>query len=125
MWNAASERIFGWTADEVMDGQIAIIPEDRQEESRTRRLEIINGARFADFETQRLTKDGSLIDVSISAAPLRDSKGLTKAVLTVVADISERKRSEAMLRHTEDQLRQSQKMEAGGTTGRRSRTRFQ
>jgi len=56
MWNAASERIFGWTADEVMDGQIAIIPEDRQEESRTRRLEIINGARFADFRDSKTYK---------------------------------------------------------------------
>ena len=114
MWNAASERIFGWTAEEAMNGNVPVIPEDRQIESQMRRQEIINGGRFSDFETQRLTKDGRLIDVSISAAPLSDSKGATKAVLTVVADISERKRSEAVLRHTEDQLRQSQKMEAIG-----------
>ena len=114
MWNAASERIFGWTAEEAMNGDINSIPEELREESRIRREEVLNGGRFSDFETQRLTKDGALIDVSISAAPLLDTNGETGSVLIVAADISERKRSAAMLRQTEDQLRQSQKMEAIG-----------
>jgi len=106
-WNAAAERIFGWTEAEAMGRRNPIIPDDKSDEfldslDLTRR-----GGMFTNFETTRNRKDGSVIDVSLSSAPLIDGKGNIHGSVTVIADTTERKQ-------LEEQLRQSQKMEAIG-----------
>jgi PAS domain S-box-containing protein len=106
-WNSAAERIFGWTEKEVIGLRIQIIPDDEWD-GFYNSLDITRKAgTFTGFETTRMRKDGSLIDVSLSAAPLIDGRGAINGSVVVIADITERK-------HLEEQFRQAQKMEAVG-----------
>ncbi len=106
-WNSAAERIFGWTEKEVVGQRIQIIPDDEWDDFYNS-LEITRRAgTFTGFETARIRKDGSRIDVSLSAAPLIDGRGKINGSVVVIADITERK-------HLEQQFRHAQKMEAVG-----------
>jgi len=106
-WNSAAERIFGWTEKEVVGLRIQIIPDDEWDDFYNS-LEITRRAgTFTDFETTRMRRDGSLIDVSLSAASLIDGRGNINGSVVVIADITERK-------HLEEQFRHAQKMEAVG-----------
>ena len=106
-WNSAAERIFGWSEKEVVGLRIQIIPDDEWDDFYNS-LEITRMAgTFTGFETARIRKDGSRIDVSLSAAPLIDGRGNINGSVVVIADITERK-------HLEEQFRQAQKMEAIG-----------
>ena len=106
-WNSAAERLFGWSESEVIGLRIQIIPDDEWD-AFYNSLDITRKAgTFTGFETTRIRNDGSLIDVSLSAAPLVDGKGNINGSVVVIADITERK-------HLEEQFRQAQKMEAVG-----------
>jgi PAS domain S-box-containing protein len=107
LWNPAAERIFGWTAAEVIGRALPTIPEEGQERFRELQGRVLRGEDLAGLEVRRRRKDGSPIDVSLSTAGLRDREGTIVAVMTVIADVTER-------RQWEQQLRQSQKMEAIG-----------
>ncbi|MGE0660996.1 MAG: sensor histidine kinase [Reyranellaceae bacterium] len=104
-WNAAATRILGYTADEMIGRHITtIIPlELRQEE-----VEIIaklrRGERVEHFDTRRLRKDGSLVDLSITVSPVRDREGRIVGASKVARDISERKRAEELQRRLFDEL---------------------
>lgn len=106
-WNAAAERIFGWTEQEVIGVRNPIAPEDKWAEFSDALALTRRGGMFTNRETTRITKDGTVLDVSLSSSPLVDGKGNVHGTVTVIADITERK-------GLEDQLRQSQKMEAIG-----------
>ncbi|MCL5959506.1 MAG: diguanylate cyclase, partial [Chloroflexi bacterium] len=97
MWSKAAECVFGWSEQEVLGRPNPIIPESKREEFRDMQERLRQGETFANVETRRLRKDGSLIDVSISTAPLRDSKGEFVGSMAVIADIAERKRTEEMM----------------------------
>jgi len=106
LWNRAAERIFGWSAQEVLGALPPYIPEDRQQESRAFQRQVLReGQMFSDLETRRRRKDGSLIDVSISAAPLHDASGAIAGGVSLIADITERKRAEEAFRQSEQRLR--------------------
>lgn len=106
-WNAAAERSFGWTEAEAMGRRNPIIPNDKSDEFLDSLELTRRGGMFTNFETTRNSKDGSLIDVSVSSAPLVDGKGNIHGSVAVLADITDRK-------HLEEQFRQAQKMEAVG-----------
>jgi PAS domain S-box-containing protein len=106
-WNSAAERIFGWSEKEVIGLRIQIIPEDEWDGFYNSLDITCKAGTFTGFETTRMRKDGSLIDVSLSAAPLVDGRGAINGSVVVIADITERK-------HLEEQFRQAQKMEAIG-----------
>jgi PAS domain S-box-containing protein len=96
-WNPAAERTFGWSAQEVLGRQYPAIPKDKMDEADvlfSRALE----SGLSEVETLRQRQDGSLIDVHISAAPLRDGRGNVTGVMAVVADITERKRAEEKIK---------------------------
>lgn len=97
-WNAAAERIFGWKAEEVLDSNIPIIPEDKKHEFRALLEIVLQGKMFTGVELQRLRKDGNLIDVSLSSAPIKDAKGRIRGILSVMDDITKRKAAERSLR---------------------------
>ncbi|HTB83059.1 MAG TPA: PAS domain S-box protein, partial [Candidatus Sulfotelmatobacter sp.] len=98
-WNKGAETIFGHTADEMAGKSIMrLIPADRQEEESHILDQIRQGKNIEHIETRRLTKDGRLIDVSITASPIKDAHGNIIGVSKVARDISASKRAEDKLR---------------------------
>ena len=92
IWNSAAEQIFGWSEQEAIGRLNPIVPEEKRDEFRTFRGRVLKGESFTALEVQRLRKDGSLIDVSLSTAPIYDAKGKVIGILGILGDITERKR---------------------------------
>jgi PAS domain S-box-containing protein len=117
-WNNAAERLFGYTAEEIV-GQpiIALIPDDRLYEEVGLLQQIIAGNGVNLFETVRRRKDGTEFAVSLSIAPIRDAAGNVVGASKTARDLSAHRKAEETLRRTEEQLRQAQKMEAIGRLG--------
>jgi PAS domain S-box-containing protein len=91
-WNSGAQRIFGWTPDEVIGKPInIIIPPDRQGEEPQILARIQRGERVDHFETVRITKDGRLIDVSVTISPVRNGEGRIVAASKVARDITRQK----------------------------------
>jgi PAS domain S-box-containing protein len=95
LWNPAAERIYGWREQEVLGRTLPTIPAGLEEELQRNHRAAVAGQNFVNYETQRVRKDGTLVDVSISTAPLRTADGQTNGVVALVADITERRRAEA------------------------------
>ena len=75
-WNRGAERIFGYSAEEMIGSPIAtLIPEDRNNEEVDIIARIRRGEPADHYETVRLRKDGSLIDVSLTVSPVKDRSG--------------------------------------------------
>lgn len=105
-WNAGAEIMFGYAASEMLGRPITpIIPMDRQGDEERILARISSGESVGYFETQRLRKDGSLIDVSISVSPIRDAEGQVVGASKVARDITERKRTEEGRRTSEARYR--------------------
>jgi PAS domain S-box-containing protein len=98
-WNSGAERIFGYTADEMIGTSIMrLIPPDRQEEEREILSRLRRGERLNHFETNRLAKDGRQLTVSITVSPIKDSSGRVVGASKVARDITERKKAEETLK---------------------------
>jgi PAS domain S-box-containing protein len=94
-WNAAAERLFGWTAAEAVGQHITlIIPPERRAEEDDVLARIRAGQRVDHFETIRVTKDGRLRAVSITVSPIRDAAGRVVGASKIARDITERHRLE-------------------------------
>ena len=94
-WNAAAERLFGYTAAEAVGRPITlIIPQERQDEERTILERLGRGERIKHFETIRVAKDGRRIDISLTVSPLLDDEGHVIGASKVARDITEKKRVE-------------------------------
>ena len=107
MWNRAAERVFGWTASDVIGKPLPNIPAEFADEHQAIRNGVLNGKTFAGHETKRVAADGREVDVLLSTAPLLDRAGNVTGVVGMYQDVTERK-------HLEAQFRQAQKMEAVG-----------
>ncbi len=114
MWNPSAERIFGWTADEAIGRQNPIIPDEKRDEYVGWRQRILEGHTIVNQETVRKRKDGVLIHVSISTAPVHDPSGKLVGRMGIIADITDRKRAEEERELLERRLQQSQRLEAVG-----------
>jgi PAS domain S-box-containing protein len=98
LWNPAAERIFGWTRDEMLGrGGLPMAPDARRAESEELFARVQAGETVNDFETVRLRKDGTLVAVSIAAAPVSDATGRFVGNLVAYTDITERKQQEERL----------------------------
>ena len=106
-WNTAAERMFGWSENEVAGKPLPIIPEEKQGEFSTLQSMALKGTSFTDKDAIRQRKDGSPINVSISAAPLYNTDGAVDGIMELVTDITERKRSEEHLRKLLQAVEQS------------------
>ncbi len=104
-WNPVAERLFGWSAAEVIGRDTSLlIPSDRvQERARgSRRLD--QGLSVPAYDTQRMTKSGQLVDVSVAMSPVRYQHGEIIAVFLVIREITERKQHEDAMRQSNEQL---------------------
>ena len=111
-WNKGAEKIFGYAAGEMLGTSILrLIPADRRDEENQILEKIKRGESVEHFETRRQTKDGRLIDVSVTASPIKDASGKVVGVSKVARDITERKQAE-------EQIRRSQR--GTGAAGRRT-----
>jgi len=93
-WNPAAERIFGWPEREVLNSPSPLAPPQLADEVRANRARVLAGEPFENVETVCLRRNGSLVDVSISAAAVRDRSGAAIGMIAMFTDISERKRNE-------------------------------
>ncbi len=94
-WNPAAERLFGYTADEMIGRPITVIfPPDRLAEEVDFLARLAKGERIEHYDTVRVRKDGTPIDVSVSLSPIRDGSGRIVAVSKIARDITARKRAE-------------------------------
>src|SRR5690606_29867038 len=94
-WNAGAERIFGYSAREMLGSSIAkIVPLDRREEEENILGHITAGKRIQHFETLRRHKDGHLVPISLTVSPIRNADGAVIGASKIARDISDRKRFE-------------------------------
>jgi diguanylate cyclase (GGDEF)-like protein/PAS domain S-box-containing protein len=93
-WNSAAERMFGWTQEEVRGKSAPYHARgaDREDEPFSRK--VLAGESVAGIESVRMTRDSRLIDVAVSGARIHDIAGRPTGYLTIIADITERKRAE-------------------------------
>lgn len=107
-WNKGAERIYGYTAEEMIGKSISTLtPKDRPDEIPAILEKIRQGGSVEYFESVRVTKDGRHLNVSISVAPICDAEGKVVGASAIARNITAQKRAE-------DQLQQAQKMEAVG-----------
>jgi PAS domain S-box-containing protein len=105
-WNPGAEKIFGYRADEMVGTSILrIIPADRQHEEEQIIKKVRAGKNIEHFDTRRQTKQGQLIDVSITVSPIRDNTGQVVGVSKVARDIGDRIRAEQTIRFNEQRYR--------------------
>ena len=98
-WNRAAEKIFGYTAAEAIGQPITIIiPQERHFEEGEVLKRIVRGERVAHFETERVRKDGSRVEISLSVSPIKDQEGRVIGASKIARDISVQKRAERELK---------------------------
>jgi PAS domain S-box-containing protein len=110
-WNSAAEQLYGYPAAEAIGQPLALLVPDAPNYSPGDKFQRVLQGEQIYFETSRRRKDGSLVEVGISAAPIRDSSGKVIGVSVVHRDISERQRAERDLRQIHQWLEMAQ--EAG------------
>lgn len=97
-WNRSAERLFGYSAAEMIGRSITtIIPADRQDEERMILGRIGRGELIESYETVRLRKDGSPVPVSLTISPVRDESGRVVGASKIARDITERRQMEEAL----------------------------
>ena len=105
LWNRAAERIFGWSQEEMLGrAGLPMAPPSRRAESQELFARVRAGESVSDHETVRLRKDGTLVDVSIASAPVRDTSGRVVGNMVAYTDITERKLQEAELHRLNAEL---------------------
>jgi len=104
-WNTGAERLFGYAAEEAVGQNITlIIPPDRRDEERAIIEQLTRDERVDHFETVRMRKDGSLLDVALTISPMKDAAGRIVGASKMARDITERKRAEEALRQAQADL---------------------
>jgi two-component system, cell cycle sensor histidine kinase and response regulator CckA len=106
--NPAFTQVFGFTMEDVQGRPILFVPECEMERRRELIENVLRGESVSGFETKRLTKEGRMLDVSVSSSCYRDHEGKTAGVVMILRDVTGVKQIEKQLLH-------AQKMEAVGT----------
>jgi PAS domain S-box-containing protein len=105
-WNAGAEKIFGYSAQEMVGQPILrLIPPERHQEEAEILAHIRRGEGVRHFDTVRLDKNGNQLDVSVTISPIRDGAGKIIGVSKVARDITERKRMAQIISESEERFR--------------------
>lgn len=108
IWNPAAEKIFGWTAAEVVGGRVPFVTDASREQSDSFNQRALKGEAITNYEVQRARRDGTVIELLVSAAPTYADTGRIDGFLTVATDVTEQK-------NLERQLFRTQRLESVGT----------
>lgn len=103
-WTPAAERLFGWSEQEILGQSLPTVPDGLRHEFDEARRRLLHDGQVFSLETQRLHRDGTELDVSLSAAPLHDQQGAITGHVTFVTDITARKEAESGLRRRDAML---------------------
>jgi PAS domain S-box-containing protein len=110
-WNAGAERLYGYSAQEMVGKPLAILAPPGKASEIVRLTELVRAGQVVeDYETRRAHKGGRLLDVSLTLAPIRDNAGITVGVSTIARDITRRKEAERALRESEARLEEAQRI---------------
>lgn len=109
-WNDAATRMFGWKRDEAIGTMLPIVPEHAADESAALRARVARGEAFTGVELRRRCKDGTEIDISLSAAPIRDSDESVIGIMAAIENITEHRAAVAALRRNERLLTQAEEV---------------
>jgi two-component system sensor kinase FixL len=110
-WNRAAERLFGYTASEVFGRSITVIfPPDRIEEEAVILGRIRSGERVDHYETARRHKDSQIINVSVTASPIRDASGKISGVSTIMRDLTGRNIRDQRIQELQAELAHIQRL---------------
>ena len=105
-YNPAAERIYGYTATEMIGKSVdVLVPQDRGDEIPKILKRIRDGERIEHYETKRRRRDGTVIDISLTVSPIKDQEGRTVGSSAIARDVTVAKRAEEALRMV-DELRQ-------------------
>ncbi|HEV3329878.1 MAG TPA: PAS domain S-box protein [Bryobacteraceae bacterium] len=98
-WNRGAERIYGYSAEEMIGKRVTVlIPPDTPDDMQGMLARVRNGERVEHYETVKLRKDGKLIDISLTVSPIYDPDGTLIGASSIARDITERKRADERLR---------------------------
>lgn len=101
-WNAAATRLFGYTWDEIVGRSVlTLIPPELHSEEPEILRKVSSGERIEHFETRRVRKDGTMLDISLTISPIRDTSGRIVGISKIARDITDRKRAEEALIQSE------------------------
>jgi PAS domain S-box-containing protein len=104
-WNAGAERLYGYTAHQAIGRSSGmLVPPDRPGEETALVARVLAGERLEDFETQRVCRDGTVLDVALTVSPVRDDAGQVVEISTIARDISDRKRAQREVRRYAEDL---------------------
>jgi PAS domain S-box-containing protein len=121
-WNKGAERIFGYTAEEVIGKPVVIlIPPDHRDEEPAILSRLRRGERIEHYETVRVRKDGQHINISLTVSPIRQSDGKIIGASKIARDITERKVADLRLK---DALREAQEAKQEADEANRRKDEF-
>lgn len=96
-WNDAAEEVFGWSKEDVQGEPVPIVPEDSRDQFEGLLERVVDGESLSGVELRRKRKDGSLVDIRLSTAPVQGEDGEVTGVMALLEDVTERKRDEQQL----------------------------
>ena len=114
VWNPAAVRMFGWTEEETIGRPNPLLSSGGTPDLLETCALVLHGERFSNTKVSGRARAGSEILLAFSGAPLFDAQGEIVSMMAIMADITEARTAEEALRRSEEQLRQSLKMEAVG-----------
>jgi PAS domain S-box-containing protein len=107
-WNPGAQRLFGYTAEEVIGRPLAIlIPPERLDEEPRMMAKLCRGEQISHYETVRVRKDGARLDISLTVSALKDAEGKIIGASKIARDVSDQKQAENALREAQIQLKQT------------------
>src|SRR5262245_41054286 len=104
LWNAAAERMFGWSAEECMGQPLPTVPAEEREAFRRHIEAELAGENRVGLEVRRQRKDGVVLDVQIWTTPIRNPDGQVIGLIGIFSNITERKKTEQALREGEERF---------------------